>query len=85
MAMPRAVWDVYGPGHEKENIMASDAIGNMAVDSYRQAELFEKSQIHKLAPGSAGAWVHKNMFMPFLPAVRRDSILFGASTGKMMA
>ena len=37
MAMPRAVWDVYGPGHEKENIMASDAIGNMAIDSYRQA------------------------------------------------
>ena len=85
MAMPRAVWDVYGPGHEKENIMASDSIGNMAIDSYRQAELFEASWFHKLAPGSAGAWVHKNMFMPFLPAVRRDSILFGASTGKMMA
>lgn len=78
---------IWGPGRQGAiaQLQHSDAISEFNLQEYTQHLEFQKSGVAKYAPGSVGEFIHKNMFIPGMSAVRRETILMAAHSGKLMA
>jgi len=79
--------DVWGPSREGAiaQLKESNAIAEFNLGEMRQHEQFKQGIISKYADNSAGEFIHKNMYIPGMHDVRRESILIGAQSGKRMA
>ena len=79
--------DIWGPGRQATiaRIQASDAISEIMINPLKEHAAFQAGKISKFAPGSVGAFVHRNMFIPGMSMVRRESIYAAANTGKLLA
>jgi hypothetical protein len=79
--------DIWGPSREGAiaQLKESNAIAEFTLHELRQHESFQQGIISKYADNSVGEFVHRNMYIPGMDAVRRESILVGAYSGKRMA
>lgn len=78
---------MWGPGREGavNNILNANNISNLWMDAYKEELAFKHGVISKYAPGSVGEFLHKNIMLPGLQSVRRESILWSALAGKRAA
>jgi hypothetical protein len=85
--LAKTLGTIWGPGREAAiaQLKSSNAISEFTLDEMKQHEAFTKGFISKYAPGSAGEFIHRNMYIPGMHAVRRESLLFAAQSGKYMA
>jgi len=83
--MLKAVNQLYGPEHQIDNLLASNAISELTIAPLREKQAFENGVIHKFAPGGVGEFIHQNFLIPGLAPVRRQSIAMGAQGGKLVA
>lgn len=85
--LSKSMYDIWGPGRQATiaRIQATDAISEINISPLKEAEAFRAGIISKFAPGSVGEFVHRNMFIPGMSLVRRESLYMGANTGRLMA
>lgn len=83
----RAFNDAFGPGSaaKESALLASNAISEFKTTELKQEEAFRAGLIHKLAPGSVGAFIHRNMLQPGMSFVRHQNLKMGAFAGKNWA
>lgn len=79
--------DIWGPSRQGTiaRIQVSDAISEIMINPLKEYAAFQAGRISKFAPGSVGQFVHRNMFIPGMNMVRRESIYAGANLGKLLA
>lgn len=87
LALSRVLGDIWGNDRQGNinKILASNAISELVLNPLKEDIAFQNSWIGKHFPGSAGEFVHRNIFIPGLSAVRRESLLMGAQVGKNAA
>lgn len=79
------VWNPSNRAGAEQQLLASNAISELWMNPYREKAKFDAGVISKYAPGSVGEFLHRNMFIPGMSAVRHESIMMGAQSGKLMA
>jgi hypothetical protein len=83
--------DIWGPSRQGtiSRILASDAISEAYTQPIREHQAYiaakQKNLFFKHAPGGIGEFVHRNMYIPGLNFVRRESLYAGANLGHLMA
>lgn len=80
--------EVFNPATRKgaeSQLLASNAISEAWMAPYREKAAFDNGFISKFAPGSVGEFVHKNMYIPGMSAVRYQHLVMGAQAGKFVA
>lgn len=85
MAVPKAAYELYGPGHEIDNLLASNTISELYINPLKEKIAFDSGKIAKYAPGGIGEFIHKNMYNPGLADVRWHSIAMAAQASKSAA
>jgi hypothetical protein len=77
----------FGPGRKaaEAQVLATNAISELVYNGYREKQAFDAGLIHKMAPGSIGAFIHNNMFIPGMSFVRYNTVLMSAIASKMAA
>ena len=83
----RALATTFGPGRKaaEAQILATNAISELVYNGYREKQAFDKGLIKKVAPGSIGEFIHRNMFIPGMSFVRYNTVLMSAIASKMAA
>jgi hypothetical protein len=77
----------FGPGRKaaEAQVLATNAIGELTMNSYKEKQAFEKGLIHQFAPGGVGEFIHRNMYIPGMSSVRYNTLMMSAHASMLAA
>lgn len=81
----KSLAQTFGPGRKaaEAQVLATNAIGEMAMNGYREKQMFDKGIIKQFAPGSVGEFIHRNILIPGMNSVRYNTLLMSAHASKL--
>lgn len=85
--LAQTLYNVWGPSSQGNvaRLMASDAVSQIYLDPIKEFQSFQSGRISKYAPGSVGEFIHRNMYIPGMSMVRRQNLIIGAESGRLLA
>lgn len=82
---------VFGPSRagNEQALLASNTIAELISNGYKEKQAYDSGIIKQIAgkfgQDTAGAFIHNNILIPGMSAVRYNSLMYGAMAGKLMA
>lgn len=83
----KAIAQTFGPGRKaaEAQVLATNSISELGLQGYIEKQKFDKGIIKQFAPNSVGEFIHRNMYIPGMNAVRYNTLMMSAHASLLAA